>query len=236
MNEMKILHLFPRLLSLYGEYGNVAVLKNVLEENGYTVSVTECEDGKADFSAYDLVYTGSGTEDNLMVALERLDADAVRASIADGKVWLATGNAMTLFGKTVRRGDVEVPGAGAFDYETIIDDSKRFLGDVLTSEEVPSLGFINTSCIYQGIQKPLLSLRLGKNLGNDKVSSADGIREDNFLGTQLIGPLLVKNPHFLQEVYAMLTGKTLELSAEDYIVKAYQVALKELTARAEATK
>lgn len=236
MNEMKILHLFPRLLSLYGEYGNVAVLKNVLEENGYTVSVTECEDGKVDFSAYDLVYTGSGTEDNLMVALERLAADAVRASIADGKVWLATGNAMTLFGKTVRRGDVEVPGAGAFDYETIIDDSKRFLGDVLTSEEVPSLGFINTSCIYQGIQKPLLSLRLGKNLGNDKVSSADGIREDNFLGTQLIGPLLVKNPHFLQEVYAMLTGKTLELSAEDYIVKAYQVALKELTARAEATK
>lgn len=236
MNEMKILHLFPKLLSLYGEYGNVAILKNALEETGYTVSVTACEDGKADFSAYDFIYVGSGTEDNLVVALDRLDADAVKASIESGKVWLATGNAMTLFGKTVRRGEQEVPGVGAFGYTTTIDDSKRFLGDVLTAEETPSLGFINTSCVYQGIQKPLLSLRLGKNLGNDKVSSADGIREDNFLGTQLIGPLLVKNPHFLQEVYTLVTSKPLEISSDDYIVKAYQVALKELTARAEATK
>ena len=236
MKEMKILHLFPKLLSLYGEYGNVAVLKNALEENGYAVSVTECEDGKADFAAYDLLYVGSGTEDNLMVALERLNKDAVQASIERGKVWLATGNAMTFFGKKVTRGDKEVPGVGAFEYETVIDDSKRFLGDVLTAEDVPSLGFINTSCVYKGIEKPLLSLRLGKNLGNDKASSADGIREGNFLGTQLIGPFLVKNPHFLQEVYRMLTGKTLEISTEDYIAKAYQVALKELTARTEATK
>ena len=128
MNEMKILHLFPKLLSLYGEYGNVAILKNALEETGYTVSVTACEDGKADFSAYDFIYVGSGTEDNLVVALDRLDADAVKASIESGKVWLATGNAMTLFGKTVRRGKQEVPGVGAFGYTTTIDDSKRFLG------------------------------------------------------------------------------------------------------------
>ena len=226
MNEMKILHLFPKLLSLYGEYGNVAVLKNALEETGYTVSVTECEDGKADFSAYDLVYVGSGTEDNLVVALDRLDAAAA-------KIWLATGNAMTLFGKTVRRGNVEAAGVGAFGYDTLIDDSKRFLGDVLTAEEVPSLGFINTSCVYKGIENPLLTLNLGKNLGNDKASVADGIREGNFIGTQLIGPFLVKNPHQLQTVYAMLTGKTLEISADDYIAKAYQVALKELSARVE---
>ena len=233
MNEMKILHLFPKLLSLYGEYGNVAVLKNALEETGYTVSVTECEDGKADFSAYDLVYVGSGTEDNLVVALDRLDAAAAKASIEGGKIWLATGNAMTLFGKTVRRGNVEAAGVGAFGYDTLIDDSKRFLGDVLTAEEVPSLGFINTSCVYKGIENPLLTLNLGKNLGNDKASVADGIREGNFIGTQLIGPFLVKNPHQLQTVYAMLTGKTLEISADDYIAKAYQVALKELSARVE---
>lgn len=238
MKEVKILHLFPKLLSLYGEYGNVAILKNALEETGYTVSVTACEDGNADYSAYGFIYVGSGTEDNLMVALERLipHADAVKASIAAGKVWLATGNTMTLFGKTIRRGEQAVPGIGAFGYETTIDDAKRFLGDVLTAEEVPSLGFINTSCVYQGIERPLLTLHLGKSLGNDKVSNADGIREENFFGTQLIGPFLVKNPHYLQEVYDLLTGEALELTEEDYISKAYQVALKELTARAQATK
>ena len=235
MKEVKILHLFPRLLSLYGEYGNIAILKNTLEGKGHTVTLTPCEDGSADYSAYDFIYVGSGTEDNLMVALQRLasHADAVNASIASGKVWLATGNAMTFFGKKVVRGETEVPGMGTFGYETEIDDSKRFLGDVLTGEDVPSLGFINTSCIYKGIQNPWLTLRLGKNLGNDKASSAEGIREGSFLGTQLIGPFLVKNPHFLQEVYQLLTGERLTLAEEDYIVKAYQVARKELSARAE---
>ena len=238
MKEVKILHLFPKLLSLYGEYGNVAILKAALEEKGYTATITQCEDGKAEYAAYDFIYVGSGTEDNLMVALERITpyADAVKASIAAGKVWLATGNAMTLFGEKVKRGETEVPGIGAFGYETTIDDTKRHLGDVLTAEETPSLGFINTSCVYRGIEKPLLTLRLGKNLGNDKTSSAEGIREGSFLGTQLIGPFLVKNPHFLQEVYQLLTGEELSLEPEAYICKAYQVALRELSARAEITK
>lgn len=235
MKEVKILHLFPRLLSLYGEYGNVAILKHTLEEKGYTVTVTQCEDGNADYSAYDFIYVGSGTEDNLMVALERLApyVEAVKASIEGGKVWLATGNAMTFFGKIVRRGEQTVPGVGTFGYETTIDDGKRFLGDVLTAGEKPSLGFINTSCVYSGIENPLLTLCLGKNLGNDKSSNAEGIREGSFFGTQLIGPFLVKNPHFLQEVYTLLTGEELEIAPEDYIAKAYQVALQELSARAE---
>ncbi len=45
MNEIKILHLFPKLLSLYGEYGNVAVLRRTLEQNGYDVQVDHYEDG-----------------------------------------------------------------------------------------------------------------------------------------------------------------------------------------------
>lgn len=238
MKEIKILHLFPRLLSLYGEYGNVAMLEHILKTRGYAVTVTQCEDGNADYSAYDFVYVGSGTEDNLMVALERLTpyAEAVRKSIAECKVWLATGNAMTLFGKTVARKETVIPGIGAFDYNTKIDDAKRYLGDVLAEGEPATLGFINTSCVYAGIDTPMLTLYLNKNLGNDKVSAADGIRCGSFFGTQLIGPFMVKNPHYLQEIYAMITGETLEFSSEDYICKAYQVALKELKARAETVK
>ena len=90
MKEIKILHLFPRLLSLYGEYGNVVMVKATLESKGCAVTVTECEDGSADFAAYDFIYVGSGTEDNLMVALQRLlpHAESVKESVAKGKVWL----------------------------------------------------------------------------------------------------------------------------------------------------
>lgn len=234
MKELNILHLFPRLLSLYGEYGNVAMLEHILKTRGYAVTVTQCEDGNADYSAYDFVYIGSGTEDNLMVALERLlpYKEAVCQSIEAGKVWLATGNAMALFGKSV----MEQPAIGAFDYCTAIDSAKRYLGDVLTASEPATLGFINTSCSYTGIETPLLELLLNKNLGNDKVSPAEGIREKNFFGTQLIGPFLVKNPHYMETVCTLLTGEEVTVDKDTNMAKAYAVALKELKARVEATK
>lgn len=232
MKEIKIIHLFPRLLSLYGEYGNVAVVKSALETMGYGVTVKDCEDGCLEEG--DFYYVGSGTEDNLMVALERLTpcAQQVRQSIAAGKVWLATGNAMALFGKTLTRGRA-FSGIGAFDYSAVIDDSKRFLGDALTGEQTPSLGFINTSCIYTGIRSPLLKLRLNPRLGNDKTSPDEGIRQDNFLGTQLIGPFLAKNPHYLGQILSLLTGERWQPDPDSYMAKAYAVSLAELTKRAE---
>ena len=220
MKEIKILHLFPRLLSLYGEYGNVAVLKAALE--GCTV--TECEDGNADFENYDFIYVGSGTEDNLLVALERLLPHAEKIAVSvRSKVWLATGNAMALFGKTL----AEKPALGIFGYESFVDD-KRYLGDVLTDDE--TLGFINTSCRYEGIENPLQQLVLNKNLGNDKKSPAEGIREGNFFGTQLIGPFLAKNPHYLAQMVTLLTGEP--YTPAGYGCKAYAVAVEQLCKRA----
>lgn len=236
MKELKILHVFPQLLSLYGEYGNVAVLKATLEEKGFSVSVAQCEDGNADFDAYDFVYVGAGTEDNLMVALQRLlpQAEAVKASIAAGKVWLATGNAMALFGKTLKRTEA-LPALGVFGYDTVIDDTKRYLGDVITGEAPTTLGFINTSCRYAGIDTPLMELLLNKELGNDKASPAEGIRQQNFFGTQLIGPFLVKNPHYMEMVCSLLTGEDVKLAPDSWLAKAYAVSRKELRSRAGLT-
>lgn len=233
MKEIKILHLFPRLLSLYGEYGNVAILKATLEETGYSVTVTESEDGNADFGQYDFIYVGSGTEDNLMVALERLrpQGEAIAASV-QSKPWLATGNAMSLFGKTVKRRQAEAAGLGVFGFETTIDDSKRFLGDVLTAGKPATLGFINNCCTYTGIENPLQQLILNKQLGNDKCSPAEGVREGCFIGTQFIGPFLVKNPHCLAQVVELLTGESYTPDPESYGCKAYAVALHELRKRA----
>lgn len=232
MKEIKILHLFPRLLSLYGEYGNLSVLKGALTEKGCGFTVTECEDGNADFGGYDFIYIGSGTEDNLMVALERLlpHRDAIATSIQN-KVWLATGNTMALFGKTLAGQNA----LGVFGYETAIDD-KRYLGDVLADGQPQTLGFINTSCRFTGIEKPLHQLVLNPQLGNDKVTPAEGIREGNFFGTQLIGPFLVKNPHYLAQIMTLLTGEEHTPDPEGYGCKAYGVAVEQLRKRAGLTE
>ena len=55
MKEIKILHLFPRLLSLYGEYGNVSVLRRTLEDHGFAVTVETYENGELILDGYDFI-------------------------------------------------------------------------------------------------------------------------------------------------------------------------------------
>ena len=237
MKEIKILHLFPKLLSLYGEYGNVAVLRRALADAGWTVTVDRYETGALDLDGYAFIYIGAVTEDNLLEAVKRLMIykDAVRSSVEKGQLWRATGNAMTLFGRSVTRCETVTEALGCFPYITTIHDSKRYLGDVLTAEGFGGefVGFINTSSVYEGITAPLLQLRLGGKLGNTKRDGADGIQEKNFYGTELIGPVLVKNPHFLQYICRELTGEEITLPADSNAQKAYDVALAELKKRVE---
>jgi CobQ-like glutamine amidotransferase family enzyme len=229
MKEIKILHLLPKLLSLYGEYGNVAVLANELRKVGHTVTVDCWEKGELTLD-YDLIYVGSGTEDNLLEAVKRLlpHADAIKASIGTA-TWLATGNAMTLFGASITQGDTIAPALGVFDYTTTIHSGKRYLGDALTAEKM--VGFINTSSVYEGITTPLFQLQLNPGLGNDKKTAADGIQAAKFYGTQLIGPVLVKNPHFMERIASEITGSSLTLAADSNIRKAYDISLNELQKR-----
>lgn len=235
MKEIKILHLFPRLLSLYGEYGNMAVLRSTLENNGCAVQLDQYEDGPLTLSGYDLVYVGTGTEDNLMEAIRRLQPHRaeIQASVSGGSHWLATGNAMTLFGSAVNRFGTVSEALGCFAYTTTIHDDRRYLGDVLTEAAFgsPLVGFINTSSVYERITAPLLKLRLNTGLGNDKKGNDDGIHEGDFYGTQLIGPVLAKNPHFLSQLCRELTGTDIRIDENTNIQKAYQSALRELSAR-----
>lgn len=234
MKEIKILHMFPKLLSLYGEYGNISVLRKTLEDHGCVVTVNTFEDGEPDLDC-DLIYVGAGTEDNLLEGIRRLlpYRQKILASVNAGTRWLATGNAMTLFGATVTRWGKTTDALGCFDYTTVIHDDKRYLGDVVTEDALggPMIGFVNTSSVYQGIRAPLLTLQLNPKLGNTKQDAADGICAGNFRGTQLIGPVLAKNPHFLAHICQELTGEEIAIPMDSNMQKAYEVSLSELTHR-----
>ena len=234
MKNIKILHLLPDLLSLYGEYGNVAILEKVLKDNGHSVTVQKWNGGELALSNADFIYIGSGTEENLMEAVKRLlpYQEVIAESIDSGKLWLATGNAPALFGKSVTWKESNQEALAVASFETAIDTTKRFLGDVLTEDYLgaPMLGFINTSCIMKDVP-PIMTIRLNPKLGNDKQSSGEGFRICNFYATQLIGPVLTKNPHFLAHIYEKLTGEVLQIIPDTNLAKAYAVSLSELTKR-----
>lgn len=240
---INIVHMFPKLLSLYGEYGNISILKKYLTERNFHVKVLEYEDGVfpslADVS---MVYVGSGTEENLIEANKRLEnsREAIKESICGGNkstFWLSTGNSLSLFGRTVKWKDCEYPAIGAFPYDCMLSSEKRFASDIITSKDnifdAQIVGFINTSAIFTGIENPLLAYTLGKNMGNDKISNGGGLLQENFWGTQLVGPFMVKNPPVLEKAFGIITGEELNLDDDENVVKAYKVAVAELNARAD---
>ena len=234
MSEIKILHLFSRLLSLYGEYGNVTILEKTLTDKGHSVTVDRMEFLPDDLSGYNLVYMGAGTEADIMVAAQRL-GDSEKEYISNGGLWLATGNSVALLGAKIQYKDQSVDGLGAFGFTTNMSHEERWLGDVITTDKnqfgAHVIGYINTSSVYEGADCPLFELMLGADLGNDKNSAFDGIVSKGVVATQLTGPLLVKNPAVLAYYYEKLTGEALDLSEDNPIRLAYNNALAQLTKR-----
>ena len=99
-----IAHLYYDLLNLYGESGNVKALKTALETAGIDVTVKlVTTDDTLNFSEYDFVYIGTGTEENQILALNHLlkYKEDIKKAINEGTFFLATGNAMELFGKYI---------------------------------------------------------------------------------------------------------------------------------------
>lgn len=235
MKEIKILHLFPQLLSLYGEYANVLVLKHYLEKNSCIVHTDVFDDSLGSFEDYDLIFISSGTEENIVYALELLSPhrDKIYDSIENGTMWLCCGNALAVFGEKITdsRGNCH-KGLNIFSFSSF-EERKRFSGDVITKDKYskPLIGYVNNSYRFIGITEPFSELFLNKQLGNDKVHSPEGLEYKNFIASTLTGPLLVKNPHCLEVFAEKLAGNKICIPENDNIKKAYNQTLSEMQSR-----
>ena len=130
---MKILHLFHDLMNLYGEYANTLALQRAFSEKGRAAEIEKLSiDDTFDFSQYDFIYIGSGTEKNQKVALEYLRpyANQLKTALSDGKIILATGNSFEMFGKNItdRNGTV-YEGLNFFDF-TVTEGTERIVEDI----------------------------------------------------------------------------------------------------------
>ena len=95
--DIKILHFYPDLMSLYGSYANVAVLKRYLEELGCAVTVERVLPGQtADLTGADFLFMGAGTERSQKAALADFVkyGEAVKAAAESGVTMLFAGTAM----------------------------------------------------------------------------------------------------------------------------------------------
>ena len=127
---MKILHLYYDLMNLYGEYGNVVVLAKHLEDQCEEVIVDKKTIGdQIDFTQYDFIYCGSGTEKNQMVALNDLLKRKDNLIKSKGIIFF-TGNAMELLGEKID----EHKALNIVPIKTTLTD-KRYTGDVIVKND-----------------------------------------------------------------------------------------------------
>ncbi|MCS5720481.1 glutamine amidotransferase [Herbiconiux sp. CPCC 203407] len=196
--SLKILHLFPRLLGLNGESGNVDILRLRSEWRGLPVEITRHDGGaSAGFGEADLVFIGSGpTSAQLLAHPLVLDVAAeLRELAADGRPFLAIGAGFQLLGQTIalEGGDV-LEGAGVFPVATR-HGGTRVVGDFVV--ESPRLGTVvgfenRGSFVDVGPHGTLGRVVYGR--GNTETPFEEGFWEDNLLGTHMHGPILANNP------------------------------------------
>lgn len=239
--KLNILHLYPELMSLYGEYANLAVLQRRLEAVGVTVTIhcAGCDD-TPEFSAADMIYMGAGTErsQKAVLACLRPHASAMKEAVERGAVVLFTGNAMALLGKTIIDADGKKWEGLSFADFTTTESDKRIGEDVIakpTLWSADAVGFMNKCSVTRGITTPLFSaLPLG--YGNESEGGAEGYVSGNVFATHITGPVLVKNPAFTDLMIRCLfeeKGWTLpdSLPRLPHEQEAYDVTARELTAR-----
>lgn len=239
--ELNILHLYPDCMSLYGEYANVAVLKRHLEALGVSVTVTKnLLDYEPDFSKADFIYMGCGTERTQKAAMMMLKdrGEDLKTALERGAVVLFTGNAMEILGKAVTDAKgKEWPGMGLAEYTTV-ETSRRDPEDVIAHSalwESPVVGFMNKCSKTSGVTAPLFDgLKLG--FGNESEHGSEGYVDGNLFATHITGPVLVKNPDFIDVlIHRLFAAKGWELPEQLPVLPhervAYDVTLRELSAR-----
>ena len=238
--ELTILHLYPDCMSLYGEYANLAVLCRHLEAMGVSVTVdTALFEDAPDFGHADFIYMGAGTERTQKAALSALlpHKEALKAAIDRGAAVLFTGSAMELLGQSITDAQGKRwPCLGLADFSTVESD-KRAPEDAVAHTslwESPVVGFMN-KCSMTEDATPLFD-KLSLGFGNEEEKGPEGYVSGNVFATHITGPVLTKNPDFVDFLMKRIFSvKEWELPASlpvlPYEREAYEVTLKELSAR-----
>lgn len=232
---MKLLHLYPDLMNLYGDNGNLRALERRLADQGEEVGIDRLDPGQVpDFNGYDFIYMGPGTERSQKAALGLLrpHAEALKAAMERGVHGLLIGNASSMLGKEVVDGTGKVwPGLGLLDFAAK-ETRERYTGDAIVrhpSLDRPLVGFLNKCESWEGHVGPLFQTVMGQ--GDFPGGSGEGFLAHNFLGTHLIGPVLVKNPHFHNWLLKRLLDRDLKPVDYPNEEKAYEVTLQALLER-----
>ncbi|MGB9977792.1 type 1 glutamine amidotransferase [Methanobacterium sp.] len=200
--ELNIYHMYPDILNLYGDIGNVISLKRRCEWRGITPNIINfsLNDEKHDLSEGDIFFIGGGSDRGQSIVYSDFlkYKDSFKDIIEDyGVVLTICGGYQLLGEKYIDNDGNEVPGLGIFNYSTVSEEG-RLIGNVIIENQLgltpkTIVGFENHGGRTYSDYNPLGIVKSG--YGNNGKDKKEGIVYKNCIGTYLHGPVLPKNPH-----------------------------------------
>lgn len=236
---IKIAHLYPDMLNLYGDRGNIITLKTRLKARNIGVQVDNITMGKSfNSDDYDIIFIGGGQDfeqDALLDDLKQGKDKELKKAVENGKVVLAICGGYQMLGRYYETYDGK-----RLDYLGILDfytrgKEERMIGNYAftTKEGIEIVGFENHSgrtYLGKGLE-PLGTVI--KGYGNNGEDKTEGVRYKNTFGTYSHGPVLPKNSRFADLLISLALenkyGKaeleplddTLELKAQKQAMSLY---------------
>lgn len=204
--DLRICHLYPDLLNLYGDRGNLMALTRRAEWRGIVVHVDECRLGDPLRAEYDLYFLGGGEDRQQRLAardLQERKGQMLREAAEGDAVILAVCGGYQLLGHYYRPADgADLPGIGLLDLTTVHPGSGalRLIGNIVIRSDLVGgrtlVGFENHGGRTQLGPRASLLGTVVRGFGNNGTDRSEGAVYRHVHGTYLHGPLLPKNPHF----------------------------------------
>lgn len=236
---INLLWMYPDMLNLHGDRGNVFALGKVAERMGITLNITKVErfNEKIDFKKADIILFSPGELKVVLKVLDRLKIDIMEVEkyIAANKYMIAIGTTGCIFGKEIERCGSEnrIKGLEFFDMyskerETVIGDDIYF--SINDKQEI----------IGSQIQMVDFDVNEAQALGEVKYgygnngTKSEGARVKNLIFTNALGPVFVKNPWWAEAILNQIAQdkgiETMDIPVENYEIEIKSFnSIKELT-------
>ena len=222
--RLRVCSLYPELMNIYADRGNIAVLRARCEWRGIGFEYLASSVGdELDPSAADLFYMGGGQDRDQRAVAHDMAAskrDGLHAAAERGAVVLAVCGGYQLLGHSYELDGEKLPGVGLVDLTTVREPGPRLIGNCAIEADLGGgprviAGFENHGGrTYLGPGEQPLG-RVLKGHGNNGGDGVEGVHSRNVIGTYLHGPLLPKNVWLADRLIELALGTQLERLPDD---------------------
>lgn len=199
--ELRIYHMYPDLLNLYGDRGNIIVLERRSRWRGIRVEVVNfTREEERSLEDADIIFLGGGSDREQELLYSHLSKfkNLLKELVEAGVFVLAVCGGYQLLGKYyIDAYGNKIEGLSILDFYTQAEKG-RLIGNILVETNLPIglktiVGFENHGGRTYHDYTPLG--KVIKGFGNNGKDNKEGLIYKNVIGTYLHGPLLSINPH-----------------------------------------